>query len=70
MAEKSFEQAMQKLEEIVNELENGELTLDETVRKFEEGMKLADFCTEKLNQVEQKLKKLVKTDNGFQEETL
>ncbi len=70
MAEKSFEEAMQKLEKIVNELENGELTLDETVRRFEEGMKLADFCTEKLNQVEQKLKKLVKTDNGFQEEIL
>ncbi|NOZ61536.1 MAG: exodeoxyribonuclease VII small subunit [Calditrichaeota bacterium] len=68
MAEKTFEQAMEKLEKIVSELETGDLTLDETVRKFEEGMKLADFCTEKLNQVEQKLKKLVKNENGIAEE--
>ena len=68
MAEKTFEQAMEKLEKIVSELEAGDLSLDETVRKFEEGMKLADFCTEKLNQVEQKLKKLVKNENGIAEE--
>ena len=52
----------------MSELEAGDLSLDETVRKFEEGMKLADFCTEKLNQVEQKLKKLVKNENGLEEE--
>ncbi|OQX88105.1 exodeoxyribonuclease VII small subunit [candidate division KSB1 bacterium 4484_87] len=68
MAEKTFEEAMEKLEKIVSELETGDLSLDETVRKFEEGMKLADFCSEKLNQVEQKLKKLVKSENGLEEQ--
>lgn len=66
MAEKSFEDAMQKLEAIVDELEQGELTLEETLKKYEEGMKYSRFCMDKLNQAEQKLKKLVKTENGFQ----
>lgn len=67
MGEQTFEQAMEKLEKIVHELEAGELSLDDMVKKFEEGMKLVDFCTKKLNQVEQKLKKLVKTEDGFEE---
>ena len=67
MCEQNFEQAMEKLEKIVAELEAGELSLDEMVKKFEQGMKLVDFCSEKLNQVEQKLKKLVKTEDGFEE---
>jgi exodeoxyribonuclease VII small subunit len=70
MATKTFEQAIEKLEAIVNELEQGDLTLEETLKKFEEGMELSKFCTDKLNQAEQKLKKLVKTEDGFQLEIL
>ncbi len=70
MAVKSFEQAMEQLEQIVDQMEQGELTLEETLAKFEEGMKLSQFCLEKLNQAEQKLKKLVKTEDGFQLETI
>ena len=66
MATKTFEQAIEKLEAIVDELEQGDLTLEETLKKFEEGMELSKFCTDKLNQAEQKLKKLVKTEDGFQ----
>jgi len=66
VAEKTFEDAMQKLEAIVDELEQGELTLEGTLKKYEEGMKYSRFCMDKLNQAEQKLKKLVKTENGFQ----
>lgn len=66
MAEKTFEDAMKKLVAIVDELEEGELTLEETLKKYEEGMKYSRFCMDKLNQAEQKLKKLVKTENGFQ----
>ncbi len=70
MAAKTFEQAIEKLEAIVEELEQGDLTLEETIKKFEEGMELSKFCTDKLNQAEQKLKKLVKTEDGFQLEIL
>ena len=66
MATKTFEQAIEKLEAIVDDLEQGDLTLEETLKKFEEGMELSKFCTDKLNQAEQKLKKLVKTEDGFQ----
>jgi exodeoxyribonuclease VII small subunit len=66
VAEKTFEQTMEKLEKIVEELEGGDLTLEETLKKYEEGMKYSKFCMDKLNQAEQKLKKLVKTENGFQ----
>jgi exodeoxyribonuclease VII small subunit len=66
MANKTFEQAIEKLEAIVDELEQSDLTLEETLKKFEEGMELSKFCTDKLNQAEQKLKKLVKTEDGFQ----
>jgi len=70
MATRTFEQAIEKLEAIVSELEQGDLTLEQTIKKFEEGMELSKFCTEKLNQAEQKLKKLVKTEDGFQLEVL
>jgi len=70
MPPKTFEQAIEKLEAIVDELEQGDLPLEETIKKFEEGMELSKFCTDKLNQAEQKLKKLVKTEDGFQLEIL
>jgi len=70
MPVKKFEQAMNRLEEIVNQLEEEELTLDDSLKIFEEGMGLSKFCYEKLNQAEQKLKKLVKKDDGFQLELM
>jgi len=70
MPPKTFEQAIEKLEAIVDELEQGDLPLEETIKKFEEGMELSKFCTDKLNQAEQKLKKLVKTEDGFQLEIM
>ncbi|MCI0494757.1 exodeoxyribonuclease VII small subunit [candidate division KSB1 bacterium] len=66
MAEKTFEETMEKLENIVEELERGDLTLEETLKKYEEGMRYSKFCMDRLSQAEQKLKKLVKTENGFQ----
>ena len=70
MPVKKFEQAVNRLEEIVTQLEEEELTLDDSLKIFEEGMELSKFCYEKLNQAEQKLKKLVKKDNGFQLELM
>lgn len=70
MAEKSFEQAIEELEKIVEELEQGDLSLEDTISKFEQGMKLSKLCSDKLNRVEQKLKKLVNTEDGFQLEMM
>jgi len=53
-----------KLEEIVLQLEEGELSLEEALRKFEEGVELSRFCTEKLTQAEEKVKRLIKTAEG------
>ena len=44
MSKENFEESMKKLENIVTELENGNLNLDESVKKFEEGMKIAKQC--------------------------
>ncbi len=64
MAKKNFEEAMQRLEEIVRQLEEGELSLDASMEIFEEGMKLIKFCTLKLEEAEKKVTMLVEQDNG------
>lgn len=51
--EQTFEQAMQRLQEIVQLLENGDAPLDESLKLFEEGAKLADLCNKKLKNAEQ-----------------
>jgi exodeoxyribonuclease VII small subunit len=65
--ELSFEEAFHKLESIVETLEKGESTLDESMKAFEEGMQLVKVCSRKLNEAEARLQKLVKEeDGGFQ----
>jgi exodeoxyribonuclease VII small subunit len=66
MAKQNFESAMGRLEEIVEELEKGDLSLENSLKIFEEGMQLSHFCTNKLNEAEKKLKLLVKKEEGFQ----
>ncbi|HEX9934620.1 MAG TPA: exodeoxyribonuclease VII small subunit [bacterium] len=60
----TFEEAFQKLESIVETLEKGECSLDESVRLFEEGMTLSRFCSDKLNEAEKRLARLVKNEQG------
>lgn len=55
----SFEDIMKSLESIANELESGKLNLDESVEKFEEGIKLSKKCNEILNKAEKKISMLV-----------
>ncbi|HBN95123.1 MAG TPA: exodeoxyribonuclease VII small subunit [Firmicutes bacterium] len=55
MSELKFEEALARLEEIVRSLEQGEAVLDEALVLFEEGVKLARFCNEKLDQAEAKI---------------
>ncbi|GBD94735.1 exodeoxyribonuclease 7 small subunit [bacterium BMS3Abin05] len=64
MVKQSFEKALQRLEEIVAALENGDIPLEDSIKMFEEGMELARFCTERLNQAEKKLMKLAKKEDG------
>ncbi len=64
MEQQNFEQAMGRLEKIVADLENGDISLEDSIKSFEEGMVLARFCMDKLNQAEKKLLKLTKKDEG------
>lgn len=68
MKEMSFENAMQELEEITGKLEKGNLSLDESVACFEEGMKLAKKCNNILEDAEKKIKILVQKDENIEEE--
>ena len=59
---KSFEKSMQRLDEIVNLLEKNEQSLDETISLFEECLKLAAVCDEKLKAFELKINELTKEE--------
>ncbi len=69
MAEKKFEEAMQRLEEIVQGLEQGDLPLGDSLKVFEEGMELAKFCSKELESAEKKVSLLVKESGGKYSET-
>ena len=60
--EKSFEDALKELEAIVKELEAGNVELDQAIDKYTEAMKLAKYCSEKLNRATEKVKKIL-TEN-------
>ena len=68
MSKENFEDSMKKLEEIVTELENGNLNLDESVTKFEEGMKIAKQCNNILEEAEKKITILLEKDGELKEE--
>ncbi|MCJ8276725.1 MAG: exodeoxyribonuclease VII small subunit [Bdellovibrionales bacterium] len=55
----SFEKKLTRLEEIVQKMEAGELNLDDSLKLFEEGVKLSRECNKELNTAEQKVKKLI-----------
>lgn len=62
MAEKTFEKALERLEEIVKMMEEGNMTLDGSLKAFEEGINLSRFCAKKLDDAERKVEMLVKRD--------
>lgn len=66
--EVSFEKAMERLEEIVVALESGEYPLEESLKIFEEGVKLVKLCNAKLETVEGSIKKLANYDGEMVEE--
>ena len=60
--DRKFEESLGHLEKIVESMEQGELTLEETLKYYEEGMKLAKFCSEKLGEAEKRIQVLSGTD--------
>lgn len=67
--ELNFEETMQELEKIVQELEKGDLNLDDSINKFEEGMKLSKSASDYLEKAEKKITVLINTkDEEIKEE--
>ena len=64
MSEIKFEKAMTRLENIVEELERGDLDIDKSLEIFEEGIKMSRLCSKKLNEAEAKIEKLSKGEKG------
>lgn len=63
-----FEDAMNRLNEIVNELEQNEKPLDESIQLFEEGLKLVRTCNDRLKQYEEKVQDIMKENDGGSDE--
>lgn len=64
----TFEQSLEELEILVDRLERGQLTLDESLETFENGMKLTRICTQKLTKAERKIEKLIEKNGELRTE--
>nr|WP_320014303.1 exodeoxyribonuclease VII small subunit [uncultured Desulfobacter sp.] len=64
MAKKTFESALKQLENIVKEMESGDLTLEKAVKKYEDGIANTRFCLEILDKTEQKITQLTMNADG------
>ena len=58
----TFEQSLARLERIVSEMEGGELSLGDMLKKFEEGRKLVQYCTSELESIRQRIEKVTATE--------
>lgn len=68
MAKKTFETALSRLEELTEELENGDLSLDVSLKKFEEGIKLAEYCNSRLAEARTKVELLLERNGRLEAE--
>ncbi|EKD38923.1 MAG: hypothetical protein ACD_75C00562G0006 [uncultured bacterium] len=66
MAKKTFETALARLEQITEELADGELSLENSLKKFDEGIKLASFCNEQLSEARAKIELLLSKDGKLE----
>jgi exodeoxyribonuclease VII small subunit len=66
MAKEKFEDALEKLENIVREMEAGEMSLDSALKSFEEGIKLIRFCSAKLEDTQRRVEQLLAKENSLQ----
>jgi exodeoxyribonuclease VII small subunit len=67
MPKEKFEDALNKLEKVVSKLEEGDIPLEESLKLFEEGIRLSRFCNQKLDEAEKKVEILLKGKNGILE---
>jgi len=67
MAEMKFEEGLKRLEKIVEELEGGNLSLDESLEKYEEGIRLSKACAKRLEVARKKVEILLKSEDGSAE---
>jgi exodeoxyribonuclease VII small subunit len=66
MAKEKFENALEKLEDIVRKMESGDMPLDEALRSFEEGIKNIRFCAAKLEEAERRVEMLLGKEDSLQ----
>ncbi len=66
MAQKTFEAAMARLEQLTEELESGDISLDKSLKKFDEGVKLAEFCNAQLTEARARVEMLLEKDGRLQ----
>ena len=66
MAKEKFEDALEKLENIVREMEEGEMPLDSALKSFEEGIRLIRFCSAKLEDTQRRVEQLLEKENSLQ----
>lgn len=64
MEKLTFEESIKELEQLVKDLEGTELTLDESIEKFEKGMKLSKHCSKLLESAEKKITLLIEKEDG------
>ena len=64
MAKKNFELSLEQLGKIVSELESGDLTLEDSIKKFEEGIKLSKLCSRMLDETEKRILMLIQDNEG------
>ena len=64
MATEKFETSLKKLEDVVRRLEGGDLSLDESLKLFEEGMRQVAFCSKRLNEAEKRVELLLQRKDG------
>jgi len=62
MAKEKFEEALGRLEDIVKRMEAGDMTLEESLKAFEEGIKLARLCSRRLDEAERRVEMLLKQE--------
>jgi exodeoxyribonuclease VII small subunit len=71
MAEIKFEDALKKLEKIIEEMEQGDMSLDEALKKYQEGLELSRVCSQRLENAKKKIDVLTKNKKGdFELKTL
>jgi exodeoxyribonuclease VII small subunit len=64
LSNKNFESALQELESVVEQLESGDLSLEDSLAAFERGVGLVKYCNQKLNEVEEKVEVLLRDNEG------